>query len=66
MTRFLLFLVLVVAGCGVRGKPEPPLLPPVLGQGKFKPIEKSPKKNVKPKKIEGDWEEEADFPPLSK
>lgn len=34
LNRFLFFvLLLAVAGCGVKGRPLPPLTPPTLGRG---------------------------------
>lgn len=32
-TLFILMIVHVLSGCGVRGKPQPPLRPPEIGRG---------------------------------
>lgn len=58
-----LFLVLSV-GCGVKGKPQPPLIPAFIGRGEpsfAKPLDKSKATNQGKKKIEGDFEDPDDF-----
>ncbi len=58
-------LVLGISGCGVKGKPQPPLTPPILGRGEpsFSKATETIKVPKKAKKIEGDFEEPEDFAP---
>lgn len=61
---FLFITVFAVSGCGVKGKPQPPLTPAQLGRGS--PSFNKATENIKVprnKKIEGDFEEPADFEP---
>lgn len=59
------FFVFLTSACGVKGDPQPPLTPPLLGRGepsfsKATEALKIKKKN-KPS-LEPDWDEPADFP----
>jgi predicted small lipoprotein YifL len=55
------FLATLTA-CGVKGKPQPPLTPPVLGRGALEPLktkdESRAKKKIRPV---DDWEDSIDF-----
>ncbi len=60
----LIFLILpALVSCGVKGKPQPPLEPPVLGRGEYMPTKKPQQSNPKKKfkSVEPDWEESDDF-----
>lgn len=64
-----LFLSSIVIGCGVKGDPQPPLTPPLLGRGEpsFSKATESLKIKKKNKpSTEPDWDEPADFPEESK
>lgn len=58
---FAIFILLGTIGCGVKGKPQPPLTAPVLGRGE--PNFEKATENVKLKKkpIPSDWTEDEDF-----
>lgn len=65
-SRFVFFLIICTAlgACGVKGKPLPPLTPPVLGRGE--PSLSKATEGVKIKKKtnrqgEPDWDDEEDF-----
>jgi hypothetical protein len=62
--------LLWLAGCGVKGKPLPPLTPPVLGRGEpsYSRATKDVKVHSQMKKekksgVQDDWDEEDDFAP---
>ncbi len=59
-----LFLVWGGVGCGVKGNPQPPLTPPVLGRGEINLSKPSDNLNSKKKKQpvkDSEWDEPADF-----
>jgi hypothetical protein len=62
-----IFYILIgsqVTGCGVKGKPQPPLIPAFIGRGEpsfAKSADKPKSQNQSKKKIEGDFEESDDF-----
>ena len=64
MKKGILIIFLVNLGCGVKGKPSPPLTPPVLCRGEpsyskaTEGLKIDPKKR---KKIQDDWDESDDF-----
>lgn len=66
LIKTLLFLVLsgFFLSCGVKGKPQPPLDPPLLGRGEpsyskaTQGLKIDPKKK---KKIQDDWDDGSDF-----
>lgn len=67
MKWILAFVAFALLSCGVKGKPQPPLTPAVLGRGEpsySKATEKLrvPKKKT-PTKINDDFEETDDFDP---
>lgn len=55
--------ILLAIGCGVKGNPQAPIEPPVLGRGQMNPVKSKPdnSKKKKFKSIEPDWEESDDF-----
>jgi len=61
----LMIMIALWGGCGVKGKPQPPLTPPILGRGEMSfssatkslKLKKTPKSNQEP-----DWDESEDFP----
>jgi hypothetical protein len=60
-----LIVILFSFGCGVKGKPMPPMNPPVLGRGEpsySKATQGLPIDPKKKKKIQDDWDEKPDFP----
>ena len=63
MINLILFVVVIfLLACGVKGKPQPPITPPLLGRGtpSFSKATESVK-IPKNKKIEGDFDEAPDF-----
>lgn len=50
------------AGCGVKGKPEPPLTTPVLGRGEPNFSKATEKVKLKKRPRASDWDEPGDFP----
>jgi predicted small lipoprotein YifL len=64
-TRLALILTfLSISGCGVKGKPQVPIEPPVLGRGQRTLVKKTDTDIIKKKKFkssEPDWEESDDF-----
>ena len=55
------------SSCGVKGRPQPPLTPALLGRGApsfSKATEKVKVQKQNPKKIEGDFEDPEDFAPV--
>lgn len=62
-TCYFLFIA-GLACCGVKGKPLPPLEPPMIGRGEPSFLDASSEinlKKTKPKKIKDDWNEPKDF-----
>ncbi len=61
MIKILIF-ALLCTGCGVKGKPQPPLTPALMGRGQ--PSYSKATESVKipkAKKVEGDFEDVPDF-----
>lgn len=60
--RYLLLFVFLTA-CGVKGKPQPPIVPPLLGKGEPNYSEITQELNLKKKKakLKDDWEDSKDF-----
>lgn len=59
-------LCLTFIGCGVKGKPQPPLIPAFIGRGEpgvAKPQDKNKNSSQNKKKIEGDFDDSDDFGP---
>jgi hypothetical protein len=54
----------ILSGCGVKGRPQPPELPAVMSRGEpnfFRTTEAIKLRTEKSKKIPGDFEEKDDF-----
>lgn len=54
----------ILVGCGVKGKPLPPLEPPMIGRGEPSFSDAASDVNLKKtksKKIKDDWNEQKDF-----
>lgn len=65
-TALIALQILSLCGCGVKGKPEPPLSPPLLGHGKQSYLKSSQKIQIKSKtknnnQSEEDWNETETF-----
>lgn len=59
------FLAAAFAACGVKGKPLPPLTPPVLGRGEpnySRATEDVKIRKTKNLKNSDDWDDDSDFP----
>jgi hypothetical protein len=57
-------IALALAGCGVKGKPQPPLEPPLIGRGE--PVFSEATQDIQiqkkaPVKIPDDWDDPKDF-----
>lgn len=61
---FLIFLSFILFNsCGVKGKPQPPINPAVLGRGEIEVKNEDPKKKSKDniQLQESDWDDPSDF-----
>lgn len=62
-------LILITSGCGVKGRPQPPLTPPMIGRGEpnlpkaTEKVRLPKKKNPKSGSADDDWNESDDFLP---
>jgi hypothetical protein len=66
LKNIVILFYLSLLACGVKGRPQPPLTPALLGRGQpsfSKATEKVKVKKRNQKKIEGDFEEPDDFTP---
>jgi len=61
-TLFILISFTSLEGCGVKGKPQPPLTAPVLGRGEPNFSKATEKVKLKQKPKAPDWDEPGDFP----
>lgn len=56
------FFSALLIGCGIKGKPQPPLTPPVLGRGEPNFSKATEGLKIKKKPPAFDWQEPEDFP----